>query len=228
MPHERCGSHQFKVYIQCKERCALGIESLCCAGLNWANPEERAAIAEHLRMAGDIVHRDLAALTDPGKREALLPDAKRIAARRFVCDLAVARDKQLGRDDRERVRARKVLALEKMADRLEEGTALSSEYRSLADVHLDDAFARAREAATLTEPAFLAGPFGGLELIARHLARSHTKITAQDMTTLVDLVAKAREIPVGVKVMTLGEDRCRAFVRTMAEAMDEQAARGQP
>lgn len=206
----------------------MGIESLCCAGLNWASSDERAAIAEHLRMAGHIIYRDLASLTDIGRREALLHDAKRIAARQFVCDLALARDKHLGRDDRELLRVRKILALEKMADRLEEGTALSSGYRSLADVHLDDAFARAHEAATLTDPTFLAGPFGGLELIARHLARSHAKITALDMTTLVDLVAKAREIPVGVKVMTLGEDRCRAFVRAMAEAMDDQAGRGQP
>jgi hypothetical protein len=189
--------------------------------LNWSNADERAAIAEHLRMAGEIVHRDLASLTDPSGRKALLHDAKRVAARRFVCDLAVARDKQLGRDDRERLRARKILALEKMADRLEEGTALSPEYRSLADVHLDDAFARAHEAETLIDPTFVAGPFGGLELIARHVARSHAKITAQDVPILVDLIAKAREIPVGVKVMTLGEDKCRAFVRAMAEAMDD-------
>lgn len=172
-------------------------------------------------MAGEIVHRDLASLTDPSGRKALLHDAKRVAARRFVCDLAVARDKQLGRDDRERLRARKILALEKMADRLEEGTALSPEYRSLADVYLDDAFAQAHEAATLIDPTFVAGPFGGLELIARHLARSHAKITAQDVPILVDLIAKAREIPMGVKVMTLSEDKCRAFVRAMAEAMDD-------
>ena len=82
-----------------------------------------------------------------------------------------------------------------MADRLEKGTALSSEYRGRADVHLDDAFALAHQAIGQTD--ILTGLFGGLELIARYLLRFHAKTTSGDMTALSDLVAKAREIPVG-------------------------------
>jgi hypothetical protein len=49
-------------------------------------------------MATALVASDLATLTDPSRRSVLLSDAKRLAARRFVCDLAVARDRHRERE----------------------------------------------------------------------------------------------------------------------------------
>lgn len=191
------------------------IEQLASLDADWANPDDYALIAEGLRGTALNIAKQLLRPIEQDARAKLLYSAHRVYARLLVADMAFIRREEALEEEARVNDAVCRISLEKMADALEEAHGML--VKSKGDVDEKDVAVLWLEFATkfarvvklhggLTN--YTTGPFAGLAKLAGLL--ESTTILPEDVAELVDLIGKARDIPVGQCVGSLDKN-CRMF-----------------
>lgn len=188
-------------------------ERFASSGLDWGNPKHYEAITIGAREAAMWIADRLLSTQSEAERAWLLVKARRVYTRAFVAEMAFVRDfrRQSGVIGEKDMLCR--LSLEKMADCLEEGLEVLSGKQD--SVYVAEWLGMAIHFANVVKSKqaledYVQGPFGGLAGLASVLSHEGVATCEDDLPALVDLVQKARKVPVGVLVTSSGPE-CRAF-----------------
>lgn len=191
-------------------------ERWATTGLDWGNPAHYEQMNVNLREAAMWIADHLLRERCEEGRAWLLHKAQRVYARSFIAEMGFIREQRrvmaVVGDDEGVCR----LALEKMADCLEEGaTAYDAVESGIQAPYLKEWMLTALNFAGVARSKgsverFATGPFAGLSKMSFLLTRQDVMIGYEDLPALAELVERAREIPVD-QVVCHENEACREF-----------------
>lgn len=190
-------------------------ERWATTGLNWADASHYEQMNVNLREAAMWIADHLLREESAEGRAWLLHHAQRVYARSFIAEMGFVREHRRRMAFLGDMEAICRLAVEKMADCLEEGAAIYEASSHGQDPFLKDwmlnaiNFAGAARSKGAVE-RFSCGPFAGLAKVSFLLTREDVVVGCEDLPALVELVQKAREIPVD-QVVCHENEACHDF-----------------